>query len=115
MHYSPSLPLSSQERIQVFKLSTIGLEKRFGDSFASGMSNAELKAALEQVLGIFGGSGGPGRLSVCFKGSGLRIWGGHRAFNHIEEKPLFIGATTIAMAREIYGIIDPELEQMALL
>jgi len=115
MQYSPSEPLSNQERIEVFKLATAGLIKRYGDSFACGMSDTELKAALEQILGIFGGSGGPDRLSVCFKGSGLRIWGGHRAFNHIEEKPLFKGATTIAVAREIYGIADPELEQMSLL
>ena len=89
--------------------------KWYGDRFASGMNDAELKAALEQVLGIFGGSGGPGRLSVCFKGAGLRIWGGRHSFNHVEEKPLFSGASTIAMAREVYGIANPELEQMTLL
>lgn len=115
MPSSPFEPLSRQERIEVFKLATKGLVKRYGDNFASGMSDAELKAALEQVLGIFGGSGGPDRLSVCFKGSGLRIWGSHHAFNHVEEKPLFEGAATIAMAREIYGIVDPDLEQISLL
>ncbi len=115
MSSSPSLPLTSLERIEVFKLATKGLVKWYGNSFASGMSDAELKVALEQVLGIFGGSGGPGRLSVCFKGAGLRIWGGHHSFNHIEEKPLFQGAATIAMAREVYGIANPELEQLSLL
>ena len=115
MTNSLSDPLNQRERIEVFKLATKGLVNLYGDRFASGMSNAELKAALEQVLGIFGGSGGPDRLSVCFKGSDLRIWGGRCSFNHVEEKSLFSGTATIAMAREIYDIADPELEQMSLL
>lgn len=115
MPSSPFEPLSRQERMEVFNLATKGLVKLYGNRFASGMSNKELKAALQNVMGIFGGSGGPGRLSVCFKGPGLRIWGGRHSLNHVEEKPLFSGTATIAMAREIYDIIDPELEQMTLL
>ncbi len=115
MAVSPTDPLTRQERIEVFKLATAGLVKRYGDRFASGMSDAELKAALDQVLGIFGGCGGPDRPSICFKGAGLRIWGGRHTINHVKEKPLFSGASTIAMAREVYGITNPELEQMTLL
>ena len=115
MPSSPFEPPSRQERIEAFNLATKGLVKLYGNCFASGMSNTELKAALQNVLGIFGGSGGPGRLSVCFKGYGLRIWVGRHSLNHVEEKPLFSSLTTIAMAREIYGIANPELEQISLL
>ncbi len=115
MAVSPTNPLTRQECIEVFKLATSGLVKRYGDRFASGMSDAELKVALEQVLGIFGGNGGPDRPSICFKGAGLRIWGGRHTFNHVEEKSLFSGTATIAMAREVYAITNPELEQMTLL
>ena len=99
----------------MFKLATTGLLKWYGDQFVSGMNDTELKEALEQVLGIFGGSGGPDRLSICFKGAGLCIWGGRHSFNHVEEKPLFSGASTISMAREVYGIVNPELAQMILI
>ena len=37
------------------------------------MTDAVLEAALAHVLGIFGGSAGPG--SVSFAGVGLPIWG----------------------------------------
>ena len=111
----PSDPLTRQELIEVFKLATKGLVILYGNQFESGMGDAELKSALEQVLGIFGGSGGPDRLSVCFKGSGLYIWGDRQSFNHVKAIPLFKGTATIAMAREVYGIADPNLEQLPLL
>ncbi len=112
---SPSDQLTQQERIEAFKLATKGLVNRYGSHFDQGMSDSELNAALEQVLGIFGGSGGPDRLSVSFKGAGLRIWAGRQSINHVEEKPLFSSTTTMAMAREVYGIANPEHEQMTLL
>lgn len=107
--------LSEQDRIKVFKLATKGLVHRYHNKFESGITDAELKSALEDALGIFGGSGGPDRLSVSHKGAGLCIWGGWHSINHVKEKPLFAGATTIAMAREVYGIADPDSDQMSLL
>ncbi len=79
------------------------------------MSDEELKSALERSLGIFRGSGGPNRLSVSFKGSGLRIWGGWHAVNHVKEAPLFSGKATITMGREVYGIPNPDETQLTLL
>lgn len=78
------------------------------------MTNAALTSALEQVLGIFGGSCGPGRMELAHQAAGLKIWGGGHLVNHHTEKPLYQGAKTFAMARHIYGICDPDKDQMAL-
>lgn len=79
------------------------------------MTEDELKEALETSLGIFGGSGGPGRVSVMFQGAGLKIWGGWTTANHVVTPPLFAGEQTIAMAREVYGIANPNDDQLQLL
>ncbi len=73
-----------------------------------------LTSALERFLGIWDGSCGPGRLDVIFQGLGLKIWGGLHFVNHHEEKPLFQGRITLAMARLTYGIADPDDDQMSL-
>lgn len=79
------------------------------------MTDAELGTALTEVLGIFGGSGGLDCLSVTFTGTGLRIWGGWHVVNHSIERPLLSGKKTIEMARQAYGIADPENPQLLLL
>ncbi len=106
--------LTPEDRIEVFKIATRGFECHYCNQFQTGMTDQELQAALKEALGIFGGSGGPDRLSVSFKGSDLRIWGGWHVVNHVIEKPLFAGAATIAMARSVYGIIDPDNDQLVL-
>lgn len=108
-------PLTETDRTEIFKLATRSLEHWFGYRFEGGMTDDELANALEVSLGIFGGSGGPNRTSVEFTGSGLRIWGGWHIVNHCADKPLFEGKRTIAMAREVYGIPNPEDEQLSLL
>jgi len=104
--------LSREDREEVFRIATKGLVHFHGSKFADGMTDKELEDALVSSLGIFGGSGGPDRLSVSYKGAGLKIWGGWHVVNHVTEPPLFQGRETIAMAREIYLIPDPEKSQM---
>ncbi|AGI68687.1 hypothetical protein OAN307_c31530 [Octadecabacter antarcticus 307] len=98
----------------MFRIATRALPKWFADEIAIGMTDTALTSALEQVLGIFGGSCGPGRLDVAHQAAGLKIWGGWRFLNLRTETPPFSGAKTLAMARHIYGIPDPDDEQMAL-
>ncbi len=107
-------PLSDVDRVEVFRIATSGFERRYGHRIAEGMTDEELEKALSEVLGIFGGSGGPDRLSVTFKGAGLRIWGDWQPVNHVLEKPLFAGKATIAMARTVYGIADPDDQQLSM-
>lgn len=113
-HTSPPRVLSREDRELVFREATRGLVHHYGHRFADGMNDTELHEALEHSLGIFGGSGGPGRPSVTYKGAGLKIWGGWRVVNHVNTAPLFSGDATLAMAREVYGIANPDAEQLNL-
>jgi hypothetical protein len=114
MDSSPSPPLTQAERIEVFRLATRGLVHRYGEQFKAGMNEAELRSALETSLGLFGGSGGPDGPSVSHTGAGLRIWGGRHTVNHHIQKPLFAGDVTVAMAREVYSISDPQSGRLKL-
>ena len=107
-------PLTQTDREEAFRLATKALPKWYADAIPKGMTNAELTTALESALGIFGGSCGPGRMDVAHQAAGLKIWGGWHFVNYHAEKPLFQGETTLAMARHIYGIADPDDDQMAL-
>ena len=107
-------PLNRNDRIEVYRIATRSLVHHYGDQFTGGMTEIELETALKSSLGIFGGSGGPDRLSVSYQGAGLKIWGGWHIVNHVIESPLYSGNQTIAMAREIYNIPDPNNKQMNL-
>lgn len=107
-------PLTHAEKEEVFRLATSGLPRHFGDEIAQGMTDDALEEALKSVLGIFGGSCGPESLSVAYQGSGLKIWGGWHIVNHCTEQPIFHGKGTIAMARTVYGIVDPNDRQLGL-
>lgn len=102
------------DKEEVFRIATRALPKWYAEAIAKGMADAELTAALEQVLGIFGSSCGPGRMDVAHQAAGLKIWGGWHFVNQHTEKPLFQGAATLAMARHVYGIANPDDDQMAL-
>lgn len=106
--------LSEADRLEIFRIATRGLVHWHGDQMKSGMTDAELEAALVTSLGIFGGCAAPGKPSVSFAGAGLRIWGGWSIVNHSKEKPLFAGKRTVAMAREVYAIPNPDSQQLSL-
>jgi hypothetical protein len=114
MDSSPSPPLTHVERTEIFKLATRGLVHRYGDQFKAGMTDADLRSAMAEALGLFGGSGGPDGPTVAYTGAGFRIWGGRHTVNHHKQKPLFAGDATVAMAREVYGISDPQNGQLKL-
>ncbi|MBL4767782.1 MAG: hypothetical protein JKY94_08725 [Rhodobacteraceae bacterium] len=99
----------------MFRQATTGLPRRYAKEMAAGMSDTALGEALKQVLGIFGGSGGPERLSITYQGAGLKIWGSWHVHNHVTERPLFEGQATIRMARYLYHISDPTETQLSLL
>ncbi len=99
----------------IFRTATKSFVNHHESKFANGMSDGQLWRALQASLGIFGGSGGPGRPSVAYQGSMLKIWGGWSVVNHVTSQPIFSGQATVDMAREVYGIADPENDQLSLL
>jgi hypothetical protein len=107
--------LNEADKEEAFRIATRALPKWYAEQLAKGMTDKELTTALEQVLGIFGGSCGPGRMDVAHQAAGLKIWGGWHIVNHHTEKPLFQGARTLAMARHVYGVSDPDDAQMSFL
>lgn len=111
----PPRPDTEADKTEMFRLATASLHTRQGNRFESGMTTAELQEALQGRLGIFGGSGGPDRPSLSYQSAGLKIWGAWEAINHIQTPPLFQGSGTIAKAREVYNIRDPDEPQLSLL
>jgi hypothetical protein len=107
-------PLSQTYKEEAFRIATRSLPKRYADEVAKGMTDVVLTSSIEHVLGIFGGSCGPGRRDVAHQAAGLKIWGGWHFVNHHTEKPLYLGTKTLAMAWHIYKVRDPDDEQMAL-
>ncbi|GHA20390.1 hypothetical protein GCM10007989_14300 [Devosia pacifica] len=110
-------PLTEADKREGFIRATGGFaraEQRWAERAARGMTDAELAEALSFELGIFGGSGGPDRLSLTYQGAGLKIWISWKTHNHVTMMPTFVGRTTVAMARLVYGIEDPADAQLAL-
>lgn len=110
-------PLTHEEKTWAFRKATGGFARaleRNPDWSERGMTDEEIAAVLRDALGIMGGSGGPGRPTLTWQGAGLKIWAGRNGVSHIHDKPLYQGAATVAMARNVYGIRDPEDRQMRL-
>ena len=80
----------------------------------TGLTDKELTDAFAFEMGIFGGMGARNQLSITYQGSGLKIWAGWHVINHVMEKPVFDGQSTIAMAHEVYGIRDPADNQLVM-
>ena len=110
----PERALSQAEKEDVFRIATRSFAKHHAEQIKDGMTDEEFAQALTRCLGIWGGSCGPGKLDVVFQGAGLKIWGGWHFVNHATDTPLFAGKATLAMARQIYGILDPDHPQLSL-
>ena len=108
-------PLTKADREWIFRRATASLPRKYGAAIEEGMTDAQLTDALKDILGVFGGRSALGELSFTVMGSGLRIWGGWWVVNHVIEPALYAGKATIAMARETYGIADPDNSQLRLL
>lgn len=110
-------PLTEADRIAGFRRATCsmaGAHERWRERVRTGLSSVELAEALSYELGIFGGCGGPDCLSLTYNGAGLKIWISWEIHNSHQMKPTFSGDATIAMARLVYGVKDPEEVQLAL-
>ena len=105
--------LTAADRIAAFRTATGGLAKHFAAEIAAGMTDAQLEITLGRVMGIMGGSCGSDDLDVNYQGAGLRIWASW-SWANMRGKPLFAGPATVAMAREVYGIANPQERQMRL-
>jgi hypothetical protein len=109
------LPLSPAERVEAFKRalgSTANALARWRERAAAGLSDTDLAAACERELGIAGGSGC--ETCVAYQGAGLKIWAARDWPNPHLDEPLWQGAATLRMAREVYGVREPGDGQLSL-
>ena len=110
--------LSSEEKRRTFIRATSGMSgaaERWKERAAKGMSDEQLAAALAYELGIEGGASSRKDVPAYHvKGAGLQIWISWDFPRCHQEKPTFKGSDTVAMARQVYGIRNPEDKQMDL-
>ena len=110
--------LSPEDKLTAFKRATCCMEgapERWRQRAETGLTDAQLIEALCFEIGIMGGRSGPGEISTEYQRNGLKIWA---SWNHVcprvDCKPIFQGAATMRMAREVYAIKDPSDTQLAL-
>ena len=111
--------LTEHDKRAAFVQATTGFAnaaERWKQRAATGLTDEQLIEALRFEIGIFGGASGPERMTTAHQGAGLKIWASWNGWiNTSTEKPIFAGAATIRMAREVYGIENPQDGQMRLL
>jgi len=108
-------PLSQADKIAAFKACTGALVRDFPEKIARGMTDDELATVLQRVLGIMGGGSSRKNCpAFAYAGAGLKIWASWGLLPDMQTPPLFCGAVTIRMAREIYRITDPSERQLAM-
>lgn len=89
-------------------------KQRWKERATTGLTDQELHDALKYELGIAGGSGCRDSISIAYQGAGLKIWASWGYANSCLDTPVLQGAVTIAMARQVFGIANPDDRQMAL-
>lgn len=94
--------------------STSGAEARWKQHIATGLNDTKLHEALRYEIGIFGGQCGHNLLSIAYQGGGLKIWASWEGVNHCLDEPLMQGLQTIAYARQVFGISNPDDVQLSL-
>jgi len=110
--------LTPEDKRLAFIRATRGMSRaveRWADRAAKDMTDEQLAEALQYELGIEGGASATDKVPAYHvKGAGLQIWASWDFPSVHQDKPLFKGAATIAMARQVYGIRNPDDKQMDL-
>jgi hypothetical protein len=110
-----SSPLKYADKIRALRLAAESMEdapKRWAERIRTGQTNEQLARALEYEFGQFGGCSRDD-IGVTYQRNGLKIWA-HRCIGGRSRPPILEGQATVRLAREVYGIADPEEKQMGL-
>lgn len=106
-------PVTPKDKVAAFTAVTPRFFRDYQHMFEGGMSDAEIESALKNQFGDFGSRGAADQLYITYQSSGLKLWVSWHIHNYVQEEPTLFGIRTIAMAREIYGITNPDDVQMA--
>lgn len=117
-------PLTEKQIILGFRRATRGFTQNCWTEWTEmariGMTDEVLEIRLKLCIGIMGASSGCDEYpEYSYQASGLKIWLGNDQWGRISErgndvKPTFQGKQTIAMARRVYGIKNPNQLQAEL-
>lgn len=92
-----------------------GAKERWIDRSLAPMSDSALTEALKYELGLAGGSSATeARPSIAYQRAGLKIWASWIGFIPQQTEPIYQGAGTIKMAREVFKIKHPDDHQIEL-
>lgn len=114
---STTKPLSQQDIHAAFIRavhSMAGAKDRWQQRIKTGLNDPALQEALQYELGLFGGFSARDMLSIAYQGAGLKIWASWDGVNHCTDTPILQGKQTIAYAREVFNIPNPDNNQMSL-
>jgi hypothetical protein len=108
-------PLTEDEKLLAFRKATNSMEgsdRRWAERVTRGQTDEQLAEALQYELGAMGGFSRDD-IGVTYQGNGLKIWA-DRCIGSRRNPPILEGNQTVAFARRVYGIADPEEKQMGL-
>ncbi len=109
--------LTEEDKKQAFiraVTNTTGAKDRWQERVETGLNDQDLHDALRRELGIAGGGGCRDSVKVEYEGSGLKIWASWQGVMPCIDAPIFEGRHTIAIARLVFGIPNPDDQQMSL-
>lgn len=106
-------PLTRDEKEHAFFIATRFFDEHYFENKRCGLSDEELTQALQKGLSVRRSWGGPGRFSGTCDPNGLKIYAGRCPLT-VGSKPIFEGSVTLAMARALYDIADPNEAQQSL-
>jgi hypothetical protein len=110
-----SEPLSPDDKARALRLAAESMEgapKRWAERVGTGQTDDQLARALEYEFGAMGGCSRHD-IGVTYQGNGLKLWA-DRCIGSRSQPPILEGQATVRLAREVYGIADPEEKQMGL-
>ena len=93
---------------------TAGAKDRWKKRAEKGLNDQGLHDALRRELGIAGGGGCRDSVKIEYQGAGLKIWASWQGVTTCIDSPIFEGKHTMKMARQVFGIDNPNEQQMSL-
>jgi len=108
-------PLTHADRVRALRLAAESMEgasQRWAERVRTGQTDEQLARALEYEFGALGGCARD-NIGVTYQGSGLKLWA-DRCIGSRSQPPFAEGKATLWLAREVYGIADPEERQLGL-
>ena len=108
--------LTHDEKLWAFRRATnamSGSPQRWTERVRTGLNGERLADALKYELGeVAGFYGHDNGVNGGCEGNGQKIWASHGVPHRHTAEPMCQGKATLRLAREVYGIADPDEKQM---